>query len=120
MLSAKHLPLKPVIRHIQLIQNAVDVMDDQKQPRINITGTVDSGFAEIAIKDHGPGIPEEAFTKLFDPFYTTKPVGKGTGLGLSISYGLATDLGGSLKAENHPQGGALFTLTVPLENKPDD
>jgi two-component system sensor histidine kinase HupT/HoxJ len=50
--------------------------------------------------------------RVFDPFFTTKDVGKGTGLGLYISYGLANDQGGSLLASNHPDGGAMFTLTL--------
>jgi len=105
---------------INLVQNAVDVMEDQPPPRIMITCRVNETFAVVTVHDAGPGIPEEAMTKLFDPFYTTKPVGKGTGLGLSISYGLAVDLGGELLAENHPQGGAVFTLSLPFEGKVHD
>jgi two-component system sensor histidine kinase HupT/HoxJ len=52
---------------------------------------------------------------VFDPFYTTKPVGKGTGLGLYISYNLAVEQGGSIEATNHPQGGAVFTLKLPYQ-----
>jgi two-component system C4-dicarboxylate transport sensor histidine kinase DctB len=51
--------------------------------------------------------------KLFDPFYTSKPVGQGTGLGLYISYGLAQELGGRLEAANREEGGALFSLVLP-------
>lgn len=105
---------------INLLQNAVDVMEDQKHSELAITCGISEQFVVVAVHDQGPGIPEEAFLKLFDPFYTTKPVGKGTGLGLSISYGLAIDLGGELKAENHPQGGAVFTLTLPYGTRLDD
>jgi len=105
---------------INLVQNAVDVMEDLGQPRMTISCRVSDAFAQIGVHDCGPGIPEDAFTKLFDPFYTTKPVGKGTGLGLSISYGLAMDLGGDLKAENHPQGGAVFTLSLPINGNRRD
>lgn len=105
---------------INLVQNAVDVMEDLDQPRMTISCRVSDAFAQIGVHDCGPGIPEHAFTKLFDPFYTTKPVGKGTGLGLSISYGLAMDLGGDLKAENHPQGGAVFTLSLPINGNGHD
>ena len=76
--------------------------------------------AQLDVQDAGPGISPAAATKLFDPFYTTKPVGKGTGLGLSISYGLAMDLGGSLQAVNHPQGGAVFTLSLPIRGNGHD
>ena len=102
---------------INLVQNAVDVMEDQKQPRLTITCRVSESFAEVAVQDSGPGISEEALTKLFDPFYTTKPVGKGTGLGLSISYGLAMDLGGGLQAQNHPAGRCTLHA-VPAARRP--
>ena len=105
---------------VNLVQNAVDVIEDQDRPRISVTCCATDLFAEITVHDSGPGIAEPAFARLFDPFYTTKPVGKGTGLGLSISYGLATDLGGTLRAQNHPQGGALFTLSLPLKGNADD
>ncbi len=99
---------------INLIQNAVDVMADQQPPRMSICCKTTERHAVVSIHDSGPGIPQQALTRLFDPFYTTKPVGKGTGLGLSISYGLAVDMGGELKAENHQAGGAVLSLYLPL------
>lgn len=105
---------------VNLLQNAVDVMEEQDQPRMTITCRAGGGVATIDVQDSGPGISPAAATKLFDPFYTTKPVGKGTGLGLSISYGLAMDLGGTLEAVNHPQGGAVFTLSLPVKGNGHD
>jgi len=105
---------------VNLLQNAVDVMEDQEQPRMTITCRTNGGFAFIDVQDSGPGIPPAAATRLFDPFYTTKPVGKGTGLGLSISYRLSMDLGGNLQAVNHPQGGAVFTLSLPVRGNGHD
>jgi len=105
---------------VNLLQNAVDVMEDQNQPRITITCRASGTIALIDVRDSGPGISPAAATKLFDPFFTTKPVGKGTGLGLSISYGLAMDLGGTLQAANHPQGGAVFTLSLPIRGNGHD
>ncbi|MGB0866275.1 MAG: ATP-binding protein, partial [Granulosicoccaceae bacterium] len=56
--------------------------------------------------------------RVFDPFFTTKPVGKGTGLGLSISYGLATgQCGGNLSASNSDEHGAVFRLSLPLDEQ---
>jgi CheY-like chemotaxis protein len=52
--------------------------------------------------------------KVFDHFYTTKPVGKGTGLGLSISHAVVTGHGGTISARNNPEGGACFTITLPV------
>jgi signal transduction histidine kinase len=65
---------------------------------------------EIAVEDDGPGIPAQHLERIFDPFFTT---GGGTGLGLAISCGLVNAMGGSLRAENRPQGGACFRLTLP-------
>ena len=100
---------------MNLVQNAIDVMEDLEEPTLCISCAVDGTDALIRVRDHGPGIAEDELPKLFEPFYTTKPVGKGTGLGLSISYGLAINQGGELSAENGPTGGAVFTLRLPLE-----
>ncbi len=62
--------------------------------------------------DNGPGVKE--LPKVFDPFYTTKPVGKGTGLGLSICYGIVTEHGGEIFVRNVPPRGACFTILLPL------
>lgn len=71
--------------------------------------------AVITIEDDGPGIPEHALMRIFDPFYTTKPVGQGTGLGLSVSYDIIVKKhGGSIRAENKPEGGARFTVRLPM------
>jgi signal transduction histidine kinase len=71
----------------------------------------------IQVRDSGPGIPAHVMTRLFEPFYTTKEVGKGTGLGLAITYGIIQDHGGHVVASNHPDGGALFTVRLPMEQE---
>ncbi len=98
---------------VNLVQNAVDAMAVLELPTLTIQCVESAELIEIAVRDHGAGIPEQDLPHVFDPFFTSKPVGKGTGLGLYISYGLAHDLGGDLTAANHPDGGALFTLTLP-------
>lgn len=100
---------------VNLIQNALDAMLGQSDPRFTIAVEKIGDRVELRVIDAGPGIPEDALSRLFDPFYTTKPVGQGTGLGLYISYGLSQDLGGDLRARNHPDGGAEFTLVLPLD-----
>jgi PAS domain S-box-containing protein len=65
------------------------------------------------IRDNGPGIPAEVLPRIFDPFFTTKDVGKGTGLGLAITYGIIQEHGGTIRAENEPDAGAVFTIELP-------
>lgn len=69
----------------------------------------------IRIRDTGPGLSEAVQSRLFEPFFTTKEVGKGTGLGLAITYGIVQDHGGQIRATNHPEGGALFTIEFPTD-----
>ena len=68
----------------------------------------------IEFSDTGAGIPENVFPKLFNPFFTTKGVGKGTGLGLSVSYGIIKEHGGEISAGNRKEGGAVFTIKLPV------
>ena len=65
-------------------------------------------------EDDGPGIPEANLTRIFDPFFSTKPVGQGTGLGLSICHGIIAEHGGHLWAENRPGSGARFICELPI------
>jgi PAS domain S-box-containing protein len=71
----------------------------------------------IEISDTGGGIPENIFLKLFNPFFTTKPIGKGTGLGLSVSYGIIKEHGGEIFARNREEGGAVFTVELLAEEE---
>jgi two-component system sensor histidine kinase HupT/HoxJ len=100
---------------VNLVQNAVDVLADRPGPRIEISASVHESSLTIAVADNGTGIRAEYFDKIFEPFFTTKPIGQGTGLGLYVSYGLALKQGGDLHAANNAQGGATFTLTVPVD-----
>ncbi len=99
---------------INLVQNAVDAMAPLAKPQLTLACETMNQVIKIHVIDQGPGIPEQNLARIFDPFFTSKPVGQGTGLGLYISYGLAHELGGDLTVENHPNGGAMFTLTLPL------
>ncbi|WP_247882548.1 sensor histidine kinase [Azospirillum sp. TSA2s] len=98
---------------MNLVQNAIDAMAGAAVKRLELHGREEAGTVVVTIRDTGHGIPDAIVGRVFDPFFTTKPVGKGTGLGLSISYQLVRDHGGDLAAANHPDGGALFTLTLP-------
>lgn len=99
---------------VNLVQNAVDVLDGHSEPKLEVSAKSSGNVIEIRVRDHGPGIPESAMPHIFEPFFTTKQIGKGTGLGLYVSYGLAEEMGGSLEAANAPDGGAVFTLRFPL------
>ena len=99
---------------MNLAQNAVDATAGLPQARLAIAGRSADGWVEIEFHDNGPGIAAENLGRIFDPFFTTKPVGKGTGLGLAISYGIVERHGGKLAAYNHAEGGAVFTLLLPL------
>ncbi len=99
---------------MNLVQNAADATENARERRLEISGRIEQADALIKFRDSGPGIPAANLDKLFDPFFTTKPVGRGTGLGLAISYGIVERHGGKLTAGNHPKGGALFCLQLPL------
>ena len=78
-------------------------------------GSHGRGTVQVEIRDTGPGIRPEVLSRVFEPFYTTKEVGKGTGLGLAITYGIIQEHGGHIVVSNHPEGGAVFTVQLPLE-----
>lgn len=104
---------------VNLVQNAVDVMVNVADPMLDISMQTDSSAVTISVRDNGPGIPTDAMARIFEPFYTTKLIGEGTGLGLYVSYGLAEEMGGKLEVRNAADGGAIFSLRVPLKDKAD-
>jgi PAS domain S-box-containing protein len=67
----------------------------------------------VTVSDNGSGISQQIASKIFDPFYSTKPVGEGTGLGLSIAHGIITEHGGTIWFENNEGGGSAFTFELP-------
>lgn len=98
---------------VNLAGNALDAMEDQKAPVVDIAASRRDGRILIQVRDRGPGISEEASGRLFEPFFTTKEAGGGLGLGLAISAGIVADFGGTLSADNLPEGGAVFTVDLP-------
>jgi C4-dicarboxylate-specific signal transduction histidine kinase len=99
---------------INLIGNALDAMEGQPAPCLELGCAVAGDQARLTVRDHGPGLDEAALGHLFEPFFTTKQAGAGLGLGLAISAGIVGDFGGTLSGANHPDGGAVFTLDIPL------
>ncbi|WP_238119872.1 sensor histidine kinase [Xanthobacter sp. NFM-26] len=98
---------------MNLVQNAVDAMEGQSAPRLDISGSRTADRLVQEVRDSGTGIPTEVVDRVFDPFFTTKPVGKGTGLGLSICYRIVAEHEGRLTVENAAGGGAVATLALP-------
>ena len=82
--------------------------------RIEARASADGAWVALSIRDSGPGIPPEHLARVFEPFFTTKQPGEGTGLGLAISYEIVHELGGTIRAANHPQGGACFEVVMPM------
>ena len=95
-----------------LIKNAFDAMAGSGKLTITITRTGDG--LQISFCDTGSGIEPGNNEMLFEPFFTTKKTGRGTGLGLAICRDIVDKYGGTIMAENAPQGGAVFTVCLPL------
>jgi C4-dicarboxylate-specific signal transduction histidine kinase len=98
---------------INLLTNARDAVADCVRKAIRISGSVGSGWADVAFADTGHGIPPGLERRIFDPFFTTKEVGKGTGLGLSIAYGIIKEHGGTISVVSEPGEGATFFIRLP-------
>lgn len=95
------------------------IRDNKKEGKLRITSEVsrnDQPKVVVKISDDGPGILPQHVEKVFDPFFSTKPIGKGTGLGLSITYGIVKEHGGGVTAENNRNGGATFTVELPVDS----
>ena len=93
-----------------LLGNAVDAMEETGGVLL-IRSLAEKGSVVIEFSDTGPGMKEPE--RVFDPFYTTKPVGKAAGLGLSICYGIMQEHGGAIAGFNRPEGGCTFRLELP-------
>ncbi|MEO0868421.1 MAG: ATP-binding protein [Cyanobacteria bacterium J06642_11] len=106
---------------MNILVNAIDALEsyppDEKATIDITTSVLNEDWIIIDIKDNGPGMTDGMHNRLFDPFYTTKPVGKGTGLGLSISYQIITEThSGHITCESSPGKGARFTIQLPTTN----
>ncbi|MBW4537804.1 MAG: PAS domain S-box protein [Myxacorys chilensis ATA2-1-KO14] len=112
---------------MNILSNAIDALEHQNDDRTSemvnalssitiSTETTSQNHIKITIADNGSGMPESVRHRIFDPFYTTKPVGKGTGLGLSISYQIVTERhGGSLECFSSEMQGTQFVIQLPIQ-----
>jgi len=98
---------------LNILNNAVDAIQERGEPgEIWIRSSLAKDRIIVELTDNGPGVQNPH--RIFDPFYTTKPVGKGTGLGLSICYGIIKEHGGEIQVRNSSSHGATFTIALPL------
>lgn len=96
------------------LKEAKDPLAESFIPRVTVETKALKNSVEISIEDNGPGIPAEIQSKIFQPFFTTKPTGKGTGLGLSMSYEIITKgHGGKLSVSSKPGLFTKFIITIP-------
>jgi C4-dicarboxylate-specific signal transduction histidine kinase len=98
---------------VEIIENAMDALEEAGGGLLEVAAHREGNEAVLLFSDTGPGIREPQ--RVFDPFYTTKPVGKGTGLGLSAVYGVIQDHSGQITCQNKREGGALFVVRLPAE-----
>ncbi|RCK74240.1 MAG: integral membrane sensor signal transduction histidine kinase [Anaerolineae bacterium] len=99
---------------LNLIHNAADAMPDGGKITIR-TAAKPPGSITIEVEDEGKGIPQEHLSKLFTPFFTTKPVGKGTGLGLAIIYGIVKMHRGQISVRSEVGRGTTFIISLPVK-----
>jgi signal transduction histidine kinase len=97
---------------VQMVENALDALEEAGGGMLRVSAQPQGEEVVVQFSDSGPGIREPL--RVFDPFYTTKPIGKGTGLGLSAVYGMVQEHRGQITCQNKPEGGALFVLRLPV------
>ena len=104
---------------INLLLNAAQAMNGKGEVRITASVDEPAGMAELRVRDSGKGIEPENLGRVFDPFFSLKPVGEGTGLGLSIAFGIVGKHNGTLEVQSQPGKGACFTVRLPLAERHD-
>ncbi|PLY03695.1 MAG: histidine kinase, partial [Desulfuromonas sp.] len=113
-------PLPPIIGDAErlrqvftnMVVNAVQAMEGVGS--LTVSSKVMDRWVDVAIRDTGPGVPDEIREKIFNPFFTTKK--QGTGLGLSVSYGIVRALGGNIEVESDGQSGSIFHVRLPTNS----
>jgi PAS domain S-box-containing protein len=106
---------------INLFVNAIQAMEEKPRPdghRLSISLLRTGNGQSLVVRDTGGGIAPENIERIFDPFYTSKPVGEGTGLGLAISHGIVTGHGGRISVESTSGVGTTFTVMLPETSAP--
>ena len=96
---------------VNLIINAIHAMGEEGT--LTVSCAREGGFVVATVADTGAGIPEEHMSQIYDPFFTTKPVGKGTGLGLYVVYRIVIKYGGNIDVTSREGRGTTFRLKFP-------
>lgn len=102
---------------VNLFVNAAQAMEEGDSLTIKSFNETKSQSVVITVADTGCGIEQHALQKMFEPFYTTKPIGKGTGLGLYISFSIVEAMGGTISVDSEVNVGTTFTLSFPAVNE---
>ncbi len=113
IVSAVFTELQQVVLNFVINAEQAVMALDAPRRRVKIRTSDARNSARLEVEDHGDGVPPADEAKLFQPFFTTKPVGKGTGLGLSVSYGIITSHGGEIGYRRSHTGGAIFYFEMP-------
>jgi two-component system NtrC family sensor kinase len=98
---------------LNLVTNAAQAIEGYG--RIMIKTVADDQYVHVVVRDNGKGIPPENVARIYDPFYTTKPIGEGTGLGLSIVFGIIKDHGGQIQVKSEVGKGTAFCISLPIK-----
>ena len=99
---------------MNILDNSIGAIKDEGNIWINIHTEKDKNKCIIQIKDDGCGMDEQTKEKIFNPFFTTKPVGQGTGLGLSISYKIIQSHNGQITVDSKLNEGTTFSIELPI------
>jgi C4-dicarboxylate-specific signal transduction histidine kinase len=105
--------LQQVVLNFVVNAEQAIILSGRQPGRVTIRSRDEGTRTVLEVEDTGPGIAAEHEARLFQPFFTTKPVGQGTGLGLSVSYGIIDSLGGTIGYRRAPAGGAIFYFELP-------
>lgn len=102
---------------MNLVRNAHDAVKDLPEERRAVVVRMQRvrDALEIDVCDRGPGVPPKLRARLFEPFFSTKAAGTGTGLGLTVVQSVISSHGGRVEVEDHPEGGAVFRVTLPID-----
>jgi PAS domain S-box-containing protein len=107
----------------QAMEETGGLLEIRVEPKVLPEGTAEDcppgKYAEMTVKDNGPGIDPGILSRIFDPYFTTRAVGKGSGLGLAVVDTIVKNHKGTITVQNRPEGGTLFTMRFPMvEQKP--